>query len=440
MQALQDKARADGIDVPITHKRLLRRRQLGVHLGLRARARCRFPAWTTIRSRSTAPTPRRPGGRGARASPSGSAPDAPGYAAEYQAGAIDLGDAGYDAVPRADRPGVHEVLPQEQPDQQRVHAARRTTWRYGGTNWGWLAPAQRRATPRTTTAPRSPRRASSPRSTTSSSGRGYFLQAVAPLTKTDPATAAGVGQPRADDRRPGQPGHRHPVRPGTAHRPRGHDRRRGHPRLVHTGRSLPGAGAARRPGREGPGGRVRPRRAAAGLVHLRDHDARRDRRPGRGRCSTAPRAWPAPPCCATAPARRCGCSTARSRPSYDPATGDLRLDYRHAGLARVLVSGGGRRPLLLLLGTDATAAAFWRVDTAAGPVLVRGTSLVRVGHRGRRHAAPARRHRPRPARSRCSRRPGRLSVNGGRWPTRRTGERIARRARCPARGRYRCRR
>jgi beta-galactosidase GanA len=43
----------------------------------------------------------------------------------------------------------------------------------------------------------------------------------------------------------------------------------------------------------------------------------------------------------------------------------------------VRITGGGRRPLLLLLGTDATAATFWQADTAAGPVLVRGTSLVR---------------------------------------------------------------
>ncbi|MEV5708552.1 beta-galactosidase [Actinoallomurus sp. NPDC052274] len=55
------------------------------------------------------------------------------------------------------------------------------------------------------------------------------------------------------------------------------------------------------------------------------------------------------------------------------SSGDLRLDYTHSGLARVLISGGGRRPLLLLLGTDAEAAKFWQ----AGPLLVRGTSLVR---------------------------------------------------------------
>ncbi|MEQ4719609.1 beta-galactosidase domain 3-containing protein [Nonomuraea sp. B19D2] len=57
--------------------------------------------------------------------------------------------------------------------------------------------------------------------------------------------------------------------------------------------------------------------------------------------------------------------------------GDLRLDYVHDGLARVLVTGGGRRPLLLLLGTDEAAAGFWRAETESGPVLVRGTELVR---------------------------------------------------------------
>jgi beta-galactosidase GanA len=63
--------------------------------------------------------------------------------------------------------------------------------------------------------------------------------------------------------------------------------------------------------------------------------------------------------------------------SYDASRGDLRLDYTHGSLARVLVTGGGRRPLLLLLGSDETASSFWRADTSAGPVLVRGTSLVR---------------------------------------------------------------
>ncbi|GHF39673.1 beta-galactosidase GanA [Amycolatopsis bartoniae] len=58
--------------------------------------------------------------------------------------------------------------------------------------------------------------------------------------------------------------------------------------------------------------------------------------------------------------------------------GDLRLDYVHQGLARVRISGGGRAPVTLLLADDATADTFWRQDTSAGPVLVRGPELVRT--------------------------------------------------------------
>ncbi|MFL6120096.1 beta galactosidase jelly roll domain-containing protein, partial [Actinophytocola sp.] len=64
--------------------------------------------------------------------------------------------------------------------------------------------------------------------------------------------------------------------------------------------------------------------------------------------------------------------------TWDAATGDLRLNYRHSGLLRVTVSGGGARPLTLLLADKPTAETFWRMDTASGPVLVRGTHLLRT--------------------------------------------------------------
>ncbi|GAA4614281.1 beta-galactosidase [Actinoallomurus liliacearum] len=62
---------------------------------------------------------------------------------------------------------------------------------------------------------------------------------------------------------------------------------------------------------------------------------------------------------------------------WDAGRGDLRLNYAHQGLARVLVTPRDGVPLLLLLATDQEAARFWRQDTAAGPVLVRGPELVR---------------------------------------------------------------
>ena len=97
--------------------------------------------------------------------------------------------------------------------------------------------------------------------------------------------------------------------------------------------------------------------------------------------------------------------------------GDLRLNYTHTGLTRVLVTGGGRAPLLLLIGTDQDGAEFWRQDTAAGtgarpraPALrtasrLRGSTLALTGdtadagdgRRCGRQRAVARDHLERPA-------------------------------------------
>jgi hypothetical protein len=62
--------------------------------------------------------------------------------------------------------------------------------------------------------------------------------------------------------------------------------------------------------------------------------------------------------------------------TWDPETGDLRLNYSHTGLTRVQIDGGAH-PLLLLLADTGTAKTFWRQDTDRGPVLVRGTHLLR---------------------------------------------------------------
>ncbi|MGW3109130.1 beta-galactosidase [Streptomyces sp. NPDC001100] len=64
-----------------------------------------------------------------------------------------------------------------------------------------------------------------------------------------------------------------------------------------------------------------------------------------------------------------------ARNTWDAERGDLRLDYTHKGLTRILVHGGGRPDLLLLIGTDDEAAGFWRPD---GTTLVRGAELVRT--------------------------------------------------------------
>jgi beta-galactosidase GanA len=66
---------------------------------------------------------------------------------------------------------------------------------------------------------------------------------------------------------------------------------------------------------------------------------------------------------------------------WDAQRGDLRLDYVHAGLSRVRISGGGRAPFELSIADSDTASSFWRVDSNAGPLLARGPYLVRAAER-----------------------------------------------------------
>jgi beta-galactosidase GanA len=75
---------------------------------------------------------------------------------------------------------------------------------------------------------------------------------------------------------------------------------------------------------------------------------------------------------ASQPTVRVLSGTAQS--TWDPATGDLRLDYVHTGLTEVSVTGGGRPPLLLLLATTDVAEQFWPSSSA----LVEGGYLVRT--------------------------------------------------------------
>ncbi len=59
--------------------------------------------------------------------------------------------------------------------------------------------------------------------------------------------------------------------------------------------------------------------------------------------------------------------------SWDAAKGDLRLNYRHQGLIELEITGGGRAPLHLLIADEATAQAFWKL----GEVLVLSPAMPR---------------------------------------------------------------
>ena len=66
--------------------------------------------------------------------------------------------------------------------------------------------------------------------------------------------------------------------------------------------------------------------------------------------------------------------------SWDPATGDLLLDYTHDGIGEILVTppGTSGRPLLLIVADDNSAASLWRLNTPAGAVIVYGPELLRT--------------------------------------------------------------
>ena len=64
--------------------------------------------------------------------------------------------------------------------------------------------------------------------------------------------------------------------------------------------------------------------------------------------------------------------------NWNTGNGDLRLDYTHQGVTRILVTPSSGEPLLVLAVDDGTAASFWRFITSDGLVLVSGPTLVRT--------------------------------------------------------------
>ncbi|MFI9011064.1 beta-galactosidase [Actinosynnema sp. NPDC053489] len=298
--------------------------------------------------------------------------DAPVYAVEYQAGAIDLGGAGYDRCRELTGPTYMKAF-----YKNNVIASGATMFgyymTYGGTSWGWLPQPNDVYTSYDYGAAITESRQLTAKYD-EFKRQGYFMTTVAPLTKTDEATPPAPADPAVRTLARANPDTgtqfalvRQADRAGTADlattldwatpdgryqvpvRVNGRDAKilvagydLGGQRLVWSNSEIlthvevSGRDVAVLYGRDGEQGSTVLRYRSEPTVTVLD---------------------------------------GRVRASYD--RGDLRLDYDHTGLARVLVTGGGRRPLLLLLGTDETAAGFWRQDTAAGPVLVRGTSLVR---------------------------------------------------------------
>jgi beta-galactosidase GanA len=300
--------------------------------------------------------------------------DAPVMAMEYQAGAIDLLDAGYENCRELTGPPYMKYFFKNNIIQSGATGFSYYTV-FGGTNWGWLAQPNDTYTSYDYGAAITEARQLTGKYD-EFKRQGYFLQAVAPLTKTDPAPGPASSNPALMTVARANP------EDGTQF-----------VLLRHTDREATSDDAAtlewstpdgdyqvpvRLVGRDAKilvaGYDLGDQRLAWSTSEVMTHA----RVGGRdiavlygteGTDGATVLRYPSEP--------EVSILDGTVSASYDPATGDLRLDYPHDGLARVLISDGGRRPLLLLLGTDTTAASFWRADTRAGPVLVRGTSLVR---------------------------------------------------------------
>lgn len=362
MQDLQDTARADGIDVPITTNDCCDAGSWSSTWGSGPGA-VQIPGvddYPQSFECQAADTTWGPWGAGVTERVRD---DAPVFAAEYQAGAIDLNNAGYDACRDLTGTQYTKYFP-----KGNLILSGATAFNYymgfGGTNWGWLGQPNdvytsydygaaideaRRLTGKYFEYKR----------------QGYFLQAVPALTKTDPSPApAAPGLETAARTNPDTGTQFVLVRNGSTSAVSSTLALGGDPLSL----TLPGHDAKVLLAGADLGGQ----RLVASSSELLTTAAigGRDVTVLYGSAGTP--------------------GTTVLRYSSEPAVkvlagavttayanGDLRLDYRHDGLARVLITGGGHRPLLLLLGTDDTAAQFWRVDTGSGPVLVRGTSLVR---------------------------------------------------------------
>lgn len=283
--------------------------------------------------------------------------DAPVFAAEYQAGAIDLNNAGYEKC--RELTGV-DYTKNFQKNNLIVSGA--TAFNYymgfGGTNFGWLGQPNDVYTSYDYGAAITEGRQLTAKYD-EYKRQGYFLQAVPPLTKTDPAEAPPATSPSITTAAR--------VNPDTGTRfvlLRNTTAEAASTSLWGVPVSLPARDAKVLVSDLALGGQRLVRSTSELMTHVATGG--RDIAVVYGSAGSAgisDFSYPSRP--------RVSVLAGAVSSSY--ADGVLRLSYRHDGLARVLISGGGRPPQLLLIGDEDTAATFWR----HGPVLVRGTSLLR---------------------------------------------------------------
>jgi beta-galactosidase GanA len=359
MQDLQDTARADGIDVPITTNDCCDAGSWSSTWGSGPGA-VQIPGvddYPQSFECQAADTTWGPWGAGVTERVRD---DAPVFAAEYQAGAIDLNNAGYDAC--RDLTGVDYTRFFQKGNLVLSGATAVNYYMgFGGTNWGWLGQPNDVYTSYDYGAAITEARQLTAKYD-EYKRQNYFQQAVAPLTKTDASAAPAVtGLETAARTNPDTGTQFLLLRNGSTTPVSSTLDFNGVTFPV----TLPGHDAKVLVGNLDLAGQRLV--ASTSEIYTVTTQNQKDTAILYGREGT-------PGSTVLGYGARPAVKVLSGTVTSSYAGGNLRLDYTHHGLARVLISGGGHRPLLLILGTDDTAATFWNVDG----VLVRGTSLVRA--------------------------------------------------------------
>ncbi|HYU05250.1 MAG TPA: beta-galactosidase [Jatrophihabitantaceae bacterium] len=373
MQAIQEKARADGIDVPITANDCCDAASWSSTWATGAGA-VQIPGVDDYAQSFDCANPTTTWGPWGEGVTERLRDDAPVFAAEYQAGSIDQPRVGYDQCRELTGVDYTRFF-----NKRNVITSGATAFNYymgfGGTNWGWLGQPNDVYTSYDYGAPITESRQLTAKYD-EFKRQNYFLQAVPSIAKTDSITAPVADNPAVATVARANPdtgaqfvlvthADRNSTSTDTATldwsapdghyslpvRVDSHDARilvagvdLGGQRLVWsnselmTDATIGGRDIALLHGPAGESGSTVLRYSSEPAVHVLD-----------------------------------GAATT----TYDATTGDLRINYVHSGLIRIAITGGRRPPLLLLLATTDQAARFWRADTPSGPVLVHGTELLR---------------------------------------------------------------
>ena len=392
MQHMYDKVRADGITVPIFHNDKGRN---GIWVPRSSTVAGTVPGPTdmyafdgypggtchtdgTVGGASVAPDWGIQGPGGATGGASAS-PDTPGFVAEFGGGWFDYwGSVGtYQCMSVREGPGYERVF-------YDTNIANRLTLQnfymtFGGTSWGWL-PAPVVYTSYDYGAAFDEARQIRPKATTMKE-LGLFLQSVAPITKVDAGPAVTPSNPKIkvyDDVNPDTGTHFYIA----VHNPSSATTNDTFGFSVATADgtyNVPQSGTLRLGGQDAKtlvadydmDGQHLVYSTSEIMTHL-VQDGKdiallygRDGEDGETvlRYDSAPHV---------------NVVSGNVTSVYDPATGDLRLNYTHNGLAEVKINGGDRPQSTLLLADEDTAGTFWQPQTSAGPVLVRGPELVRT--------------------------------------------------------------